>query len=93
MTTREEQAEHKSWLDSTCEPHPELWAERQRKIDEGVSVPLSEKQAQVHRVVTFCGLVKEGKLASAAHVQREWLKHNPWANGEIATQFKENNNG
>ena len=88
MTTREEQAEHKSWLDSIIEYVPSGRV-IPKQLGE-VVIPLTPGQEQVQRMLTFCRLVKEGKLASAAHVQREWLKHNPWANGEMAAKFKEN---
>jgi hypothetical protein len=83
MTTRQEQAEFKSWLDGIVEPHPEQWAERQAQINarRGANIPKSEKQLQAQRVWDFVRLVEEGKFASAAHVRREWKKHNPWLNG------------
>lgn len=83
MTTREEQAQFKSWLDGIVEPHPEQWPERQAQINAArdTRVPLNEKQEQLQRVLDTIRFIEEGKFASAAHVRREWKKHNPWING------------
>ena len=86
LTNNEKQALESGWLDTIVEPHPEQWPERQRLINEarGKGVRLNAKQAQAQRVWDFVRLVGEGKLASAAHVRKEWLKCNPWVNGEEA---------
>ena len=82
MTTREEQAQFKSWLDGIVEPT----ALSKRVIPRAgeTKIPLNEKQAQLQRVLDTIRFVEEGKFASAAHVRREWKKHNPWVNGTEA---------
>ena len=82
MTTRTEQAAFKSWLDGIVEPT----ALSKRVIPRAGTtvVPLTDKQLQLKRVTDFVLFVEAGKLASAAHVRREWKKFNPYINGEEA---------
>ena len=87
MTTREEQAQFKSWLDGIVEP-TELSKRKIPRIGETV-IPLNEKQEQLQRVLDTIRFVEEGKFASAAHVRREWRKHNPWINGEEDAKNKQ----
>ena len=79
-TNNERQAEFKSWLDEIVEPT----AVSKRVIPRAgeTRIPLNEKQAQLQRVLDTIRFIEEGKFASAAHVRREWKKHNPWINGE-----------
>ena len=79
QTNNEKQAAASSWLDEIVEPT----ALSKRVIPRAgeTVIPLNEKQAQLQRVLVFVRLVEEGKLASAAHVRREWKKHNPYING------------
>ena len=80
MTNRQEQQAFKSWLDGIVEPT----ALSQKVIPRAgeTKIPLNEKQAQLQRVLDTIRFIEEGKFASAAHVRREWKKHNPWVNGE-----------
>ena len=81
MTTREEQAQFKSWLDEVIPYVPSG-----RVIPKHIEIPLSPGQAQAQRFWDFHKFLKAGQFASAAHVRREWIKHNPWMNGVEAAK-------